>query len=433
MLRRRLLALLLTTGLATAGFVAPAAQAAPRIPSAAAVSVVAADASQLDSDLIAARIKAVSRKNLTSTAWAVYTADGEAVVVNDALMVPASTTKTLTALAAIDVLGADKTFKTTVVSAKKGAIVLVGGGDPYLTNGKSTAVAKKASLTDLAAKTAKALKKQKVKSVTLTYSAPLYSGPSYSPSWKESWRSDTPRIHSLMVSGGMSAGKAHANPAKATADRFAKRLKAEGIKVTTIKSGSAPKGAKTVASVTSAPLGTMVRRMLRYSDNVAAETFARHIAIKTGRAPSFSGGSSAIAAWLKSKDLWVTGMKIDGGSGLSSKSKVMPSVLARSVAFARADKRYADVLKGFPTAGVNGTLKNRFDDPSEKAGREVVRAKTGMLKEVRTLSGYVKTKDGQVLTFAFLATHNGSHSSSAINWLDRSATTLATCGCTKPG
>lgn len=429
MLRRRLLALFLTSALATAGFLVPTAQAAPRIPTA---SVVSADAS-LDGDLIAARLKAVSRKNLESTAWAVYTADGEALVVNDKLMVPASTSKTFTALAAIDVLGADKTFTTKVVSAKKGAITLVGGGDPYLTNGASTAAAKKANLASLAKKTAKALKKQKVKSVKLTYSAPLYSGPSYSPSWKESWRADTPRIMSLMVNGGMSGGKAHSNPARTTADLFAKRLKAEGIKVTSITSASAPKGAKTVASVTSARLGTMVRRMLRHSDNVAAETFARHIAIKTGREPTFGGGSTAIAGWMKSKDLWAKGMKIDGGSGLSSKTKVTPSVLARSIGLALSNKRYVDVVKGLPIAGVDGTLKQRFDDPSEKAGREVVHAKTGMLKQVRSLSGYVTTKDGQVLTFALLATHDGTHSSSAINWLDRSATTLATCGCLLAG
>lgn len=136
---------------------------------------------------------------------------------------------------------------------------------------------------------------------------------------------------------------------------------------------------------------------------------------------------------MKSKDLWAKGMKIDGGSGLSSKTKVTPSVLARSIGLALSNKRYVDVVKGLPIAGVDGTLKQRFDDPSEKAGREVVHAKTGMLKQVRSLSGYVTTKDGQVLTFALLATHDGTHSSSAINWLDRSATTLATCGCLLAG
>lgn len=420
MLRRRLLGLLLVLGLLVPGLLAPPAAAAPP---------ALAPAATGDPDLLASRLEAVSRKNLTSTAGAVYTAAGEPLVVNDRLMVPASTTKIFTALAAIDVLGAKKTFTTKVVSAKPGQIVLVAGGDPYLTNGRSTVPAKRANLTDLAAATAKALKKAKVKKVKLTYSATLFSGPSYAPSWKRAWASYTPRIFSLTVNGGKAGYSAYSDPGLATAKLFASRLRAKGIKVTFAKVGKVPKGARTIASVKSAPLGTMVRRMLRYSDNVAAETFARHVALKTDRPGSFVGGSAAITAWLKSKDLWGKGMKIDGGSGLSSKTKVLPSVLARTVGFALADPRYVDVVKGLPVAGVDGTLKNRFNDASEKAGRKVVHAKTGSLKQVNALAGYLTTKQGEVLTFAFLATHNGSYSTAAGNWLDRSATVLVTCGC----
>ncbi len=425
MLRRRLVGLLLALGLLVPTLLAPpAATAAPR-----AVPAAPKAAPKLDTDLIGARLAAVSKKNLTSTAGAVYTADGKPLVVNDKLMVPASTTKIFTALAAIDLLGAKKTFTTKVVSAKKGRITLVAGGDPYLTSTKSTAAAKKANLTDLAAATAKALKKAKVKKVTLTYSAPLFSGPSYSPSWKQAWASYTPRIMSLTVNDGNSGYSAYTNPARSTATLFASKLRAKGIKVSFAGAASTPKGAKTVASVKSATLGTMVRRMLRYSDNVAAEMFARHVAIATKRTPSFDGGSAAITAWLKGKNLWGKGMKIDGGSGLSSKTKVLPSVLAQSVGFALADPRYVDVVQGLPTAGVDGTLKSRFNDASEKAGRKVVHAKTGSLKQVNALAGYVTTTDGDVLTFAFLATHNGNYSTTAGNWLDRSATVLAKCGC----
>ena len=426
---RRLIGLLVGLCLAFGGLLAPPAAAAapPAAPLANPKKPKAAPS--LDLKLVASRLASLSQKKLDTTAGAVLTAAGDPVMVNDQLMVPASTTKILTALAAIDVLGAKKTFTTKVVSAKKGRITLVAGGDPYLTSNRSTVPAKKANLTDLAAATAKSLKKSKVKKVTLTYSAPLFSGPSYAPSWKKAWASYTPRIMSLTVDGGKSGSRAYTDPGLSTAKLFAKKLKAQGIKVTFAKVGSVPKGAKTIASVTSAPLGTMVRRMLRYSDNVAAETFARHIAIKAGKAPSFAGGSAAITAWLKKQDLWGKGMKIDGGSGLSSVSKVLPSVLAKSVGLALSDPKYVDVVKGLPVAGVDGTLKNRFNDPSELAGRKVVHAKTGSLKQVNALAGYLTTVDGQVLTFAFLATHNGNYSTTAGNWLDRSATALVTCGC----
>ena len=46
--------------------------------------------------------------------------------------IPASTTKLVTAAAALDLLGAEHRFTTSVVSGGRGKIILVGGGDPYL-------------------------------------------------------------------------------------------------------------------------------------------------------------------------------------------------------------------------------------------------------------------------------------------------------------
>lgn len=427
-LRRRLAGALLALGLLGGSFAPPA----HALPAPALVPVVAPAATGIDASLLATRLAAVSKKSLSSTAWAVYTADGERITANDRLMVPASTTKILTALAAVDILGANRTFSTKVVSARKGRITLVAGGDPYLVGSKSSVPAKKASLDSLVYRTVTALKRAKVKAVTLTYSAPLFSGASYSSAWKQSWASYTPRIMSLTVNGGKSGSSAYTNPARSTAKMFAAKLRSKGIKVTYAGAASAPKGAATIASVTSARLGTMVRRMLRYSDNVAAENFARLIARKTGRSPSFAGGSATITDWMKDHGLWATGMRIDGGSGLSSNTKVLPSVLARAVGFALADPKYVDVVDGLPIAGVNGTMKYRFNDASERAGRNIVHAKTGSLKKVNALAGYLRTADGEVLTFAFGATHDGKHSTAAGNWLDRSATVLATCGCGLP-
>lgn len=433
-LRRRLAGALLALGLLGGSF-SPTAHALPSAPPGVAVAPLMLPAPagvDLDVSLVASRLAGVSKKYLDSTAWAVFTADGEKVVASDRLIVPASTTKILTAMAALDVLGADRTFTTKVVSAKKGRLTLVGAGDPYLVSAKSTVPAKKANLNSLVSATVKALKKAKVRKVTLTYSAPLFSGTSYSAAWKQSWASYTPRIMSLTVNGGKSGSAAYTNPARSTAKMFASKLRSKGIKVTYAGAAAAPKGAKTVASVTSATLGTQVRRMLRYSDNVAAENYARLIARATGGSPSFAGGSAAITTWLKKKGLWSSGMRIDGGSGLSSNSKVLPSVLARAVGLALDDATYRDVKVGLPVAGVNGTLKNRFNDPSERAGRNVVHAKTGSLKKINALAGYLTTADGEVLTFAFGASHDGKRSTTAGNWLDRSATKLVGCGCALP-
>lgn len=383
-----------------------------------------------DASILASKLAGVSRKSLTSTAGAVYTASGDPLYLAEKAMVPASTIKIVTAMAALDVLGPDKRFTTKVVSAKKGRLTLVAGGDPFLRSSPSKSVAAwKANLDDLVTQATSVLRSQKVKTVKVSFNASLFSGPGYAPSWKKSWDWYTPRISSLTVNGGKTGSKAYVNPAVSTTKLFIKKLKAKGFTVSYAGSGAKPAGARTVASVSSAPLSVAVGRMLRVSDNVAAETLARHVARMMHKPGSFTGASAALTSWLKSHKLWKSGMAIDGGSGLSSRTRVFPSVLARAVGLSLADRTYSAVVTGLPVAGVSGTLEDRFNDPSEKAGRGVVHAKTGTLKKVAALAGYVTTADGTLLTFAFLATHDGTHNKAAGNWLDRSATVLATCGC----
>ncbi|NKE10841.1 D-alanyl-D-alanine carboxypeptidase, partial [Kocuria subflava] len=57
--------------------------------------------------------------------------------------------------------------------------------------------------------------------------------------------------------------------------------------------------------------------------------------------------------------------------------------------------RYTPMIPTFPVSGDSGTLEDRFDDPTEAAGRGVVRAKTGTLNTVTALSGRVTRDDGE--------------------------------------
>ena len=104
----------------------------------------------------------------------------------DAPATPASTTKLVTAVAALAALGPDARFTTTVRQAG-GTIVLVGGGDPTLAvNGYPSAdYPRPATLAQLAAGTARALRAQGRRSVRLGYDTSLFSGPDLAPGWTE--------------------------------------------------------------------------------------------------------------------------------------------------------------------------------------------------------------------------------------------------------
>jgi len=79
-------------------------------------------------------------------------------------------------------------------------------------------------------------------------------------------------------------------------------------------------------------------------------------------------------------------------------------------------------------AAESGTLKHRFDDRSEAAGRHVVHAKTGTLSGLAGLAGYVTTADGALLVFAELGNKATSYYR-VYDWLDREAAVIAGCGC----
>ena len=104
-----------------------------------------------------------------------------------ALATPASTTKVVTAVAALAALGPDARFTTTVRQVG-GTVVLVGGGDPTLAVNEypSSDYPRPATLAQLAAGTARALKAQGRHSVRLGYDTALFSGPDMAQGWTDS-------------------------------------------------------------------------------------------------------------------------------------------------------------------------------------------------------------------------------------------------------
>jgi D-alanyl-D-alanine carboxypeptidase/D-alanyl-D-alanine-endopeptidase (penicillin-binding protein 4) len=132
-----------------------------------------------------------------------------------ALATPASTTKLMTAVATLAVLGPDARF-TTAVRQQEGTIVLVGGGDPTLAVNQypSSDYPQPATLAALAATAARALRAQGRDSVRLGYDASLYSGPDLAPGWSDgdvstgtTFRSDSGYLTYIITTRRMTSGE----------------------------------------------------------------------------------------------------------------------------------------------------------------------------------------------------------------------------------
>lgn len=368
------------------------------------------------------------------------------------LLQPASTTKLVTAVAALDVLGPAARFTTRVAAGPAGSIVLVGGGDPTLAAGQPAAsdYPQPATLRSLAAVTARALHARGRSSVRLGYDTSLFTGPPLAPGWPMAYitTGNVTAITALEVDQGRltksgapqdadDPGNFRArslDPAGQAADAFAAFLRADGIRVTgPVSPQAARRHAATLASVTSPPLSAIVGWMLRESNNVIAEDLARQVALRTHRPATFSGAAAAVTSVLRS--LGVSGgIHLVDGSGLSPQDRIAPSTLARVVSLASGPGHpgLRPAITGMPVAGFSGTLapgQSVFGDVGEP-GLGVIRAKTGNLSRVATLAGLVYDASGRVLAFAFMTNQvPAARLPKAATGINAMATALARCGC----
>nr|WP_238355370.1 D-alanyl-D-alanine carboxypeptidase/D-alanyl-D-alanine-endopeptidase [Kribbella sandramycini] len=353
---------------------------------------------------------------------------------------PASTLKLLTTVSALATLGPEHRFSTKVVSAGKGSIVLVGGGDPLLTI-KSSAredYPTRATLQALAVSTAKALKAAGVTSVTLGYDASLFTGPAGNARWESNYLPEgiAARTSALWVDEGRIArgmAKRSESPAQAAAGWFAKLLIGNGIDVTGApKPKSAPAGAEALARVASPTVGQIVEYVNLHSDNDGAEVLLRHVGLATKSGGSYTGGAKGVEETLTKLGLDVGKSSIYDGSGLTRTNKVTLDVLAGAVRVA-ASKDHPELrhlLTGLPVAGFTGSLEDRFGSGGAGPGTGLVRAKTGTLTGVHSLAGMVRTRSGTLLAFAVASDSVPVPKTlDARAALDRAAAALANCGC----
>jgi D-alanyl-D-alanine carboxypeptidase/D-alanyl-D-alanine-endopeptidase (penicillin-binding protein 4) len=375
----------------------------------------------------------------------------------DTMTTPASTTKLVTAAAVLAARGPAYRLATRAVAgAQPGEVVLIGGGDPTLSVAAKGQFPGAARLDKLAAQVKKALGGQQPTKVIIDTS--LYRGPVTAPGWDGDviGGGQVARIQALMTNAGrvepvhneFGGDPRFADPALAAGRAFARQL---GVDAGAVSKGKAPAAVESttpsaspsaaagapatpgaeLGKVESPPLVHVVDWMLEQSDNVIAEALARQVALAAGQEASFAGAAEAMNAKLGELGLPAEEAVLSDASGLSRRNKISPKLLTDLLTLAASGKHpeLSGMFGGLPVAGWSGTLRTRFVTPSpNRIGQGLVRAKTGTLTGVNTISGQLVTADGRLLVFAIMADQTGE-SVAARQALDKIAAKLVTCGC----
>ena len=309
---------------------------------------------------------------------------------------PASTQKSFTALSALLALGPDARLRTEVAATTApvggrldGGLWLVGGGDPYLSTAGLAALAADVRAAGISTVAGDLLLDD------TRYDARRSAGgwePSFVPGQsgplsalaldRNTWRRDRAFL---------------ADPALPAAARFRDLLRAAGVTVTgSVRRVPRPAGAHVVAVHRSAPLSAVVRRVLKASDNFAAELLLKELGRTVRADGSSAGGAAATRQVLRTVGVPVG--PVADGSGLSRLDRQTPTAQVTLLRAAGRSPVGTSFRTALPVGCVDGTLRRRFCGTAA-AGR--VQAKTGTLSGVRTLAGYTTTASGRQVRFAF--------------------------------
>lgn len=307
--------------------------------------------------------------------------------------VPASNQKLLLSMALLERLAPGGRLRTAVLGGKldsavlRGNLYLVGRGDPTLATRGRFANDLPFNPTYLG-RLAKKVKRAGVRRI----SGRVVGVKSYffHDWWASGWKSSFPSEEvalpaALNLNGNKHKGKHIGNPEWRAADKLTRKLRSIGVRVGgRPKVGGRPSPAtrNLIGKVTSPRLRVMLRYMNRKSANYFAEVFGKLLAVaRSGPLGSIARGANAIEAFASRHGIRLTA---HDSSGLSYSNRVSPKALTKLLRYSEKQEWGKKLREMLPRGG-EGTLEDRLHNVP-------IRAKTGTLDSVSTLSGWIRLR-----------------------------------------
>lgn len=172
--------------------------------------------------------------------------------------------------------------------------------------------------------------------------------------------------------------------------------------------GAAPPESRLLAEHTSRMLPEVVRDTNKPSDNLLARTLflslgslqpdpaAGSFALPASGETTFARADAAVREWMRSHRIDDTGLVMENGSGLSRLERITPQQMGYLLAAGLRSNWAPEFQASMPIAGIDGTLRRRLQG-TPAAGR--ARLKTGTLRNVVALAGYVPDANGVQTVF----------------------------------
>jgi D-alanyl-D-alanine carboxypeptidase/D-alanyl-D-alanine-endopeptidase (penicillin-binding protein 4) len=156
---------------------------------------------------------------------------------------------------------------------------------------------------------------------------------------------------------------------------------------------------KRVCTTFSPPLKEIIKVINKSSQNFFAEQLLKTIALEKSGFGSIENGVKTESKIFKEMGINPESMSLVDGSGLSRLDLVTPKQIVTLLNYMYKSKYFIPFFNSLAIAGVDGTLGDRLQNT---LAQDRIRAKSGFLEGVRSLSGYAYTADNEPVAFSII-------------------------------
>lgn len=183
-----------------------------------------------------------------------------------------------------------------------------------------------------------------------------------------------------------------------------------------------PEGSVYLAEINRS-LAEILINLNKESDNLNAEMLLYALALKDSISPATAkNGIEIIKSLIDSIGRDPDDYSLADGSGVSRYNLVSAELIIELLKYMYRHSEFVPFYKSLPIAGVDGTLKKRMKKTLAESN---VHAKTGTLKGVSSLSGYVFAKNGNLISFSIIMQNYVENKSVARSFQDQICELLA--------
>lgn len=171
-----------------------------------------------------------------------------------------------------------------------------------------------------------------------------------------------------------------------------------------VRDGTAPAGRAPDLELVSPPLAEVVRDINKYSNNLMAQQLFLSLALAEASPTNPDAARRGLSTWLVDRlgSTMAGQIQLDNGAGLSREARLPAAALARLLQQAWGSSVMSELMSSLPVSGLDGTLRR------SRAGEGRAHLKTGSLRDVAGVAGYVLSDSGKRYVLVAILNHDNA-------------------------